>query len=190
MKTLWTVLAAATLASAQGDLAAQGLLDVELRGGYNMPAGDFADTSAESDIGYGVDLGLHLAPAFSIYAGWGRDRFSCELCGDDDKITSQGFDAGLQFTLARGAPVEFLLRGGFVYHKVEAAIGPTSVESDYSVGVQGTAGLAFPLGTRASLVPALRFQTLDPSISIAGDEVSADGRLSHVTLQLGLRVGH
>lgn len=173
-----------------GGVAAQTPLALEIRGGYNVPVGDFADSSAESDYGYGADVVFHIAPAFGVYGGWGKDRFSCELCGDDDHLTSQGFDAGLQFALGRGAPVEFLLRGGFVYHKVEAGVGATSVESDYSVGVQGTAGVAFPLGARASLVPAIRFQTLEPTVSLAGNELSADGRLSHVSFQVGLRLGH
>lgn len=169
---------------------AQAPLAAEVRGSYGIPVGDFADGGAEGDIGFGADVFLHLTPVVAAYGGWGRDRFSCETCDDDDGVRSEGFDGGIQVTVARGTPVEFLLRGGVVYHKVETEVGLVSVESDYGFGVQATAAVALALGPRASLVPGIRFQTLDPSIEVAGEEVSTEGRMSALSLQLGLRVGH
>jgi hypothetical protein len=169
---------------------AQTPVAAELRGSYGIPVGDFADGDAEGDIGFGADLFVHLTPTVAAYGGWGRERFTCESCDDDDGVRSEGFDGGIQFTLAPGTPVELLLRGGLVYHKVETEVGLVSVESDYGLGVQAIAAVALALGPRASLVPAVRFQTLDPSIEVAGEDVSTEGRMSFLALQLGLRVGH
>lgn len=188
-KHILPILAAGSMVAATPILA-QTPVTAELRGSYGVPVGDFADSNAEADFGFGADLFVHFTPAVAAYGGWGRDRFSCETCGDDEGARSEGFDGGIQFTIARGTPVEVLLRGGVVYHKVETEAGLVSVESDYSLGVQATAGVAVALGARASLVPAVRFQTLDPSIDVAGDDVSTDGRMSFLALQLGLRVGH
>lgn len=190
-KTLLTPLLALLVAAlaSPSPVQAQTPVSVEVRGGWSVPIADFSDAGAESGLGYGGDLFVHVVPALAIYGGWGRDDFSCSLCTDDQSISTQGVEAGLQFTAAGGAPVELWLRGGLVYHKVESDAGPVTVESDRKLGIQGVAGLNFAVGDRISLAPGVRFQTIDPKIDLDGDDLSIEGRTSFVSIQLGLKIG-
>lgn len=180
-------LLAPTLAAAQSGLA------LELRGGLNLPVGDFSDASlveAESEAGFAADLFVPIRDRLSVYAGFGRELFKCGACEGDDGLNTTGLETGVKFILPL-ARLPFLpwIRGGVTFHKAEFTVGGMEAESDWQLGYQASLGTDIPLGEVLSFSPALRYQTYTADFDPLGLEfLEAEQDISFFSLDFGIHI--
>jgi opacity protein-like surface antigen len=145
-----------------GLAAQQRQISFDLRGGYSLPFGDFGD-NAGNDWGFGVGGVLTLTPAVGVYAGWGRDSFTCEagICADDSQLHASGLEAGAKFILPSSGRALPWAKVGIVYHKVEFDGDLFNFESDRNLGFQAGIGIDYPLGEVLSVSPGVRVTLFD-----------------------------
>lgn len=172
-----------TEASAQA-----GELSLEFRGGYNFPMGDFDDSGAESQFGFGADMIVSLNPALSVYGGWGRDQFDCENCGDDDSYHSQGFEAGMKLLAPREEGMLPWIRAGAIFHDLSGEIGGVEFDSDNGFGFQGSVGVDIPLTHSFSVSPALRFQSWTAEFSGPLNAFQAEQDVRYLSLDVAAHI--
>lgn len=171
---------------------AQGIA-LELRGGLNLPMGDFSDESgveAESEAGFAADLIIPLGEKLSLYAGFGRELFGCASCQGDDGLNTTGMEAGVKFFLPSGQlPVLPWVRGGATFHKAEFTVGGLEGESDWGLGYQASLGMDIPLGEVLSFSPALRYQAYTADFDPLGlDFLEVDQDISFLSLDFGFHI--
>src|SRR5215218_1251044 len=149
--------ALATRAHAQNTLP----VSFELRGGASIPTGDFAD-GVQTGWSLGGSVLYAPRPNLALYAGFQHDDFSL----DDDADVDEGTDVGIQDDgLRAGARVSLLLaglgsvrpwaEGGVLFNRttVSASDGDVSasVDSDWALGFEVGAGLAFDVSPKVSI---------------------------------------
>jgi len=178
---------------------AQGRPALEIRGGLNLPVGDFGDeggVDAESEAGFGADIMVPIHQRLTLYAGAGREMFGCASCDDNDGFTSTGFEGGAKILLSRGeGAVLPWLKVGAIYHKAKFEFEGVEGESDWGLGIQLGGGVDIPLGEVLSFSPALRYQAYTASFEPFGLELESfeiDNDVSFLSLDMGLHIhfGH
>jgi outer membrane autotransporter protein len=173
--SLVTALTVAGGAQAQTGTMPTSPLSLEVRAGVAVPTGDFADI-AETGFTVGGDVGFMFTPTLSAYVGGSYNSFAASddfrallgLAGvqaDDISYNLYGGDAGLKATFGNGRGFTPFLKGGVVYYTAElggADLGD-DVEEDkeWELGFEVGGGLAFPLGPRVSVTPAVSYTTID-----------------------------
>ncbi len=175
-----------------GETEGQALPALEIRGGLNLPVGDFSGSpgiDAESEAGFGGDLIVPLNPRLSVYAGAGREMFGCAQCEGDDEFTTTGFEAGGKILFTREGSVLPWVKAGLTYHKAKLKLGAVEGESDWGPGLQVAAGLDIPLGRVLSFSPAVRYQTYNADFHSSGlDLFDLKQDVSFLSLDLGLHI--
>jgi len=189
---LFCVTALGFLALPVRPVSAQSRPAVEIRGGLNLPVGDFSDppgVAAESDAGFAADLIVPVNPRFSVYGGIGRELFGCDGCGGNDKLRTTGLEAGLKFLFRREGSVLPWLKAGAIYHKMTIRVDGVEGDSDWGLGFQAAAGADIPLGAVLSFSPALRYQTYTAKFQPFGlDFLAPRNDVSFLSLDLGLHI--
>lgn len=185
------LLAAGTAAQAQGLVP----LAVEVRGGYAVPQGDWADGDGLGNgFGYGLDLRLQILPLISLYGGWDRYSFDVEDVATDADASDAGLHLGAQLSLPLSAltgvsPFAF---GGIVYNRTTMAMESGGVtleaESDDGFGYEVGAGLAFPFAATLTVSPAVRYRTHSAEFP-GGQSGSSDTTVSYLAFDVGLKLG-
>lgn len=151
-------------------------LSLEVRAGVAVPTGDFGDI-AETGFTVGGDLGFMFTPMLSAYVGGSFNSFPVDdafvaLLGlggvqaDDLSYNLYGGDAGLKATFGNGRGFTPFLKGGLVYYTAELGgdddLGvDVDEEKEWELGFEVGGGLAFPLGPRVSVTPAVSYTTID-----------------------------
>ncbi|MFO8173564.1 MAG: hypothetical protein R6T96_04720 [Longimicrobiales bacterium] len=171
---------------------AQGI-SLELRGGLNLPVGDFSDEAgveADSEAGIAADLILPIRETISLYAGFGREWFGCDACEGDDGLNTTGLEAGVKFILPSGElPVLPWIRGGATFHKAEFTLGGVEADSDWGLGYQASVGVDIPLGEVLSFSPALRYQAYTADFDPLGlDFLDIEQDISFLSLDFGFHI--
>ncbi len=189
---LFCVTALGVLSLPADPISAQSGPAVEIRGGLNLPLGEFSDSpgvAAESDAGFAVDLIVPVNPRFSAYGGVARDLFGCEGCGGSDKLRTTGLEAGVKFLFRREGSVLPWVRAGAVYHKLTIHIAGVEGDSDWGLGFQAAAGADIPLGEVLSFSPALRYQTYAAEFQPFGlDFLASRNDVSFLSLDFGVHI--
>lgn len=173
------------------DPAPERAFTVEVRGGYGIPTGDFSnDVGAEADFGFGASAAMMLSRSVGLYAGWARDRFDCEACTGGDRLHVSGWEAGATFMVPGRYGIAPWLRAGAIWHRTSFEFAEADFQTDREWGFQAAFGVDVPIGEWFSLSPAIRYNTVDPTIDVDDfdDADFAAGTVQYLSLDLGLRL--
>ena len=188
-------LATATVAgTAQAQTVPTSPLSLEARGGLAFPTGDLAD-GADSGFTLGGSATFNFTPQLGLYVGgtFNSFPFNDEIVAGvgDGHVNDYGLDAGLRLSFATPSlPVTPFLKGGLVYHKLDAQFDDDlgdegeDGDSDLSLGFEVGGGLMIPLGPRLSFTPGVSYTNYEPKF---GDDSDAD-KVSHVRVDVGLNI--
>ncbi len=175
--------------------AQEGEFAFHLRGGQNLPMGDFRDSTRGWERGVkplpGFDLGFSFPfpGPFGLLLGFGQRRFACdgEVCPDDTAWVSTGFDAALRWVMGTGG-LRSWLQGGIHTHRMEGRVlgeeGARRVTSDGAAGIEVGGGLLISLGERTSLSPGVRYGSARVPFPEPGDMT-----VRYLVVDLGLVMG-
>lgn len=171
MKKLLLITVTLALIFAINQSIAQDRWSLELRPGVNYATQDISD--ADLGLGFGAELTVayrfmsHLA----AYAGWSYNNFAVDqsFAGTDASFEETGYTFGLQFIHPIGETgIKYLVRAGGTYNhlEIENSDGDITIDSGHGLGWQAEAGLVIPLSEKFSLLPSIRYRSLNREISI------------------------
>lgn len=171
MKKLLLITVALAIIFTINQSIAQDRWSLELRPGVNYATQDISD--ADLGLGFGAELTVayrfmsHLA----AYAGWSYNNFAVDqsFAGTDASFEETGYTFGLQFIHPIGeTEVKYLVRAGGTYNhlEIENSDGDITIDSGHGLGWQAEAGLVIPLSEKFSLLPSIRYRSLNREISI------------------------
>ncbi|HSW53755.1 MAG TPA: outer membrane beta-barrel protein [Ignavibacteriaceae bacterium] len=168
---------------------AQDKWSLEFRPGVNYATQDIAD--ADLGLGFGTELTIayRFMPHLAAYAGWSYNNFAVDqsFAGSDASFEETGYTFGLQFIHPIGeSGLSYLVRAGGTYNHIEIEnnSGDIIIDSGHGLGWQAEAGLVIPLSEKFSLLPSLRYRSLNRDIEIENVSTSVD--LNYLSVGVGL----
>ena len=168
---------------------AQDKWSLELRPGINYATKDISD--ADLGLGFGGELTVayRFMPHLAAYAGWSYNNFGVDqsFAGTDASIEETGYTFGLQFIHPIGeSNISYLLRAGGTYNHIEIENndGEIIIDSGHGFGWQAEAGLIIALSQKFSLLPSLRYRSLNRDIEINSVKTSVD--LNYLSFGVGV----
>jgi len=168
---------------------AQDKWSLEFRPGVNYATQDIAD--ADLGLGFGTELTIayRFMPHLAAYAGWSYNNFAVDqsFAGPDASFEETGYTFGLQFIHPIGeSSLSYLVRAGGTYNHIEIEnnSGDIIIDSGHGLGWQAEAGLVIPLSEKFSLLPSLRYRSLNRDIEI--ENVSTSVNLNYLLVGVGL----
>ncbi|MEJ5262896.1 MAG: outer membrane beta-barrel protein [Ignavibacterium sp.] len=168
---------------------AQNSWSLELRPGVDYATQDIAD--ADLGIGFGAELTVayRFMPHLATYAGWSYNNFAVDqsFAGTDASFEETGYTFGFQFIHPIGeTEIKYLVRAGGTYNHIEIENngGDIIIDSGHGLGWQAEAGLVIPLSDKFSLLPSVRYRSLNREININNSNTSVD--LNYVSAGVGL----
>lgn len=168
---------------------AQDKWNLELRPGFNYATKDISD--ADLGVGFGSELTIayRFMPHLAAYAGWSYNNFAVDqsFAGADASFEETGYTFGLQFIHPIGeSNISYLVRAGGTYNHIEIENndGDITIDSGHGLGWQAEAGLVIPLSEKFSLLPSLRYRSLNRDIEIENVSTSVD--LNYLSVGVGL----
>jgi hypothetical protein len=168
---------------------AQDKWSLELRPGFNYATKDISD--ADLGVGFGSELTIayRFMPHLAAYAGWSYNNFAVDqsFAGADASFEETGYTFGLQFIHPIGeSDISYLIRAGGTYNHIEIENndGDIIIDSGHGLGWQAEAGLVIPLSEKFSLLPSLRYRSLNRDIEIENVSTSVD--LNYLSVGVGL----
>lgn len=188
--TLAATAAFAGTAEAQIPLPNFTPFSVEVRGGAGFPTGDLGDEDlggGEPDFAASGSVTYHALPVIGIYGGYSYNRFGVDGV-DDAEYVHSGFSAGVRAGIPTPLlPIDPWVKAGAVYNTFEAsgfADAEINGESDREWGFEVGGGLGLPLGPKVSITPGVTYT----SVSYGDEDADLDVDISHVTVDVGLRI--
>lgn len=169
--TFRVLLSAILLTLASSPLRAQILpfsIAFEGRAGYAVPVGDFAG----SEDGFGADAGMAYSAGgaifpfanFGIFGAYQFSDFGCDECADvglDDRITTEGLEAGLHVSVPTPLiPIDPWARAGVLYQTVGFSGFDDEVTSSSGTGFVAGVGLTLTPFPLVQINPAIRYYAL------------------------------
>ena len=189
MKKLLLTTSALMLFTLFGQSYAQDKWSLELRPGVDYATQDIAD--ADLGLGFGAELAIayRFMPHLAAYAGWSYNNFAVDqsFAGPDASFEETGYTFGLQFIHPIGeSGLSYLVRAGGTYNHIEIENndGDIIIDSGHGLGWQAEAGLVIPLSEKFSLLPSLRYRSLNRNIEIENVSTSVD--LNYLSVGVGL----
>lgn len=189
MKKLLLTIVAVTLLTLFNQSYAQDKWGLEFRPGVNYATQDIAD--ADLGLGFGAELTIayRFMPHLAAYAGWSYNNFAADqsFAGADASFEETGYTFGLQFIHPIGeSDIKYLVRAGGTYNHIEIEnnSGDIIIDSGHGLGWQAEAGLVIPLNEKFSLLPSLRYRSLNRDIEIENVSTSVD--LNYLSVGVGL----
>jgi len=168
---------------------AQDKWSLEFRPGVNYATQDIAD--ADLGLGFGTELTIayRFMPHLAAYAGWSYNNFAVDqsFAGPDASFKETGYTFGLQFIHPIGeSGLSYLVRAGGTYNHIEIENndGDITIDSGHGLGWQAEAGLVISLSERFSLLPSVRYRSLNRDIEI--ENVSTPLDLNYLSVGFGL----
>ncbi len=164
---------------------------LEVRGGGAIPTGDWnEDDAVETGIGFGAAVKFSPTPLVGVYAGWDRFSFSADDSELDISLNDSAFRLGAEVNVpAATLPVSPFVSAGLVYGKseVEGSVegGSASIESDSSIGFEGSIGVQFAAGP-VSVRPSVGYRTRSVEFNLGDTEITADEDISYLTFVIGV----
>jgi hypothetical protein len=189
MKKLLLTTAALMFFTLFGQSYAQDKWSLEFRPGVDYATIDIAD--ADLGIGFGFEgtISYRFMPHLAAYAGWSYNNFAVDqsFAGPDASFEETGYTFGLQFIHPIGeSGLSYLVRAGGTYNHIEIEnnYGDIIIDSGHGLGWQAEAGLVIPLSKKFSLLPSLRYRSLNRDIEIENVSTSVD--LNYLSVGVGL----
>lgn len=189
MKKLLLTFAALMLCTLFSQSFAQNSWSLEFRPGVNYATQDIED--ADLGIGFGAELTVayRFMPHLAAYAGWSYNNFAVDqsFAGTDASFEETGYTFGFQFIHPiGGSNLSYLVRLGGTYNHIEIEnnAGDITIDSGHGLGWQAEAGLVIPLSDKFSLLPSVRYRSLNREININNSNTSVD--LNYVSVGVGL----
>jgi hypothetical protein len=189
MKKLLLTIAALILLTLFGQSYAQNKWSLEFRPGVDYATEDIAD--ADLGLGFGAELTIayRFMPHLAAYAGWSYNNFAVDqsFAGTDASFEETGYTFGLQFIHPIGeSGLSYLVRAGGTYNhlEIENNDGDIIIDSGHGFGWQVEAGLVILLNEKFSLLPSLRYRSLNRDIEIENVSTSVD--LNYLSVGVGL----
>lgn len=189
MKKLLLTISTLMLLTLFGQSYAQDKWSLEFRPGVDYATKDIAD--ADLGMGFGAELTIayRFMPHLAAYAGWSYNNFAVDqsFAGTDASFEETGYTFGLQFIHPIGeSGLSYLVRAGGTYNHIEIENnnGDIIIDSGHGLGWQAEAGLVIPLSEKFSLLPSLRYRSLNRDIEIENVSTSVD--LNYLSVGVGL----
>jgi len=189
MKKLLLTAAVLTLFVFFNQTIAQDKWSLEFRPGVNYATQDISD--ADLGLGFGAELTIayRFMPHLAAYAGWSYNNFAVDqsFAGPDASFEETGYTFGLQFIHPIGkSDLSYLVRAGGTYNHIEIENndGDITIDSGHGLGWQAEAGLVIPLNEKFSLLPSIRYRSLNRDIEIENVSTSVD--LNYLSVGVGL----
>jgi hypothetical protein len=189
MKKLLLTTAALMFFTLFGQSYAQDKWSLEFRPGVDYATIDIAD--ADLGIGFGFEgtISYRFMPHLAAYAGWSYNNFAVDqsFAGPDASFEETGYTFGLQFIHPIGeSGLSYLVRAGGTYNHIEIEnnYGDIIIDSGHGLGWQAEAGLVIPLSKKFSLLPSLRYRSLNRDIEIENVSTSVD--FNYLSVGVGL----
>jgi len=189
MKKLLLTIAALILLTLFGQSYAQNKWSLEFRPGVDYATKDIAN--ADLGLGFGAELTIayRFMPHLAAYAGWSYNNFAVDqsFAGADASFEETGYTFGLQFIHPIGETgLSYLVRAGGTYNHIEIEnnSGNIIIDSGHGLGWQTEVGLVIPLSDKFSLLPSLRYRSLNRDIEIENVSTSVD--LNYLSVGVGL----
>lgn len=189
MKKSFLTIAALMLFTLFSQSYAQNRWSLELRPGINYATQDISD--AELGLGFGAELTIayRFMPHLAAYAGWSYNNFAVDqsFAGPDANFEETGYTFGFQFIHPIGeSGLSYLVRAGGIYNHIEIENnnGDIIIDSGHGLGWQAEAGLVIHLSDKFSLLPSVRYHSLNRDIEINNISTSVD--LNYVSVGVGL----
>lgn len=189
MKKLLLTIVALTLLTVLNQSQAQDRWSLEFRPGVNYASQDIAD--ADLGLGFGTELTIayRFMPHLAAYAGWSYNNFAADqsFAGPDASFEETGYTFGLQFIHPIGeSGLSYLVRAGGTYNHIEIENngGDIIIDSGHGLGWQTEAGLVIPLSENFSLLPSLRYRSLNRDIEI--ENINTSVNLNYLSVGIGL----
>ena len=189
MKKLLLTTAALMFFTLFGQSYAQDKWSLEFRPGVDYATIDIAD--ADLGIGFGFEgtICYRFMPHLAAYAGWSYNNFAVDqsFAGPDASFEETGYTFGLQFIHPIGeSGLSYLVRASGTYNHIEIEnnSGDIIIDSEHGLGWQAEAGLVIPLSEKFSLLPSLRYRSLNRDIEI--ENVSTSVNLNYLSVGVGL----
>lgn len=189
MKKLLLTIVALTLLTAFNQSIAQHKWSLEFRPGVDYATQDIAD--ADLGIGFGFEgiIAYRFMPHLAAYAGWSWNHFAVDqsFAGPDAGFEETGYTFGFQFIHPIGeSSLSYLIRLGGTYNHIEIENndGDIIIDSGHGLGWQAEARLVIPLSEKFSLLPTVRYRSLNRDIDIENVSTSVD--LNYLSVGVGL----
>lgn len=168
---------------------AQNKWSLEFRPGADYAAQDIADADLELGFGTELTVAYRFMPRLAAYAGWSYNNFAVDqsFAGADASFEETGYTFGFQFIHPIGeSTLSYLVRVGGTYNHIEIENndGDIIIDSGHGLGWQAEAGLVIPLSERFSLLPSVRYRSLNRDIKIENVSTSVD--LNYISVGVGL----
>ena len=146
---------------------------LELNGGAAMATSRISEEKANPGFGFEGILQYRVLPFTAIYGGWGWNRLVVDesFAGTDARFEETGYVFGLQFRHPVGKlPMNYFLRAGGLYNhiEIENTDGDIIHDSGHGLGWQVAGGLDINLGSKWSLAPGVKFNSLTTEINDEG----------------------
>ncbi len=189
MKKLLLTIVALTLLTVFNQSRAQDKWSLELRPGVNYATQDIADANLELGFGTELTIAYRFMPHLAAYAGWSYNNFAVDqsFAGTDASFEETGYTFGFQLIHPIGeSTLSYLVRVGGTYNHIEIENndGDIIIDSGHGLGWQAEAGLVIPLNERFSLLPSVRYRSLNRDIKIENVSTSVD--LNYLSVGVGL----
>ena len=189
MKKLLLTAVALTMVLFFNQSFAQDKWNLEFRPGVDYATQDILD--ADLGLGFGAELTIAYSfmPHLAGYAGWSYNNFAVDqsFAGPDASFEETGYTFGLQFIHPIGkSDICYLVRAGGTYNHIEIEnnAGDIIIDSGHGLGWQAETGLVIPLGERFSLLPSVRYRSLNRDIEI--EDVNTSVNLNYLSVGVGL----
>ena len=191
MKNLVITIAVVLVLSGLNQMTAQtnNRWSLEFRPSFDYATQDISD--ADLGIGFGLEgtIAYRFMPHLAAYAGWSWNHFAVEqsFAGDDSGFEETGYTFGFQFIHPIGeSGLSYLVRAGGTYNhlEIENNDGDIIIDSGHGLGWQAEAGLVIPLSEKFSLLPSVRYRSLNRDIEI--NNVSTPVDLNYLSVGVGL----
>ena len=189
MKKVILTTVALVLVFAFHQVKSQDRWTLEFRPGVDFATKNIADADLRIGFGFEGAIAYRFMPHLAAYAGWSWNHFAADesFAGTDASFEETGYTFGLQFIHPIGeSGLSYLLRAGGTYNHIEIENndGNIIIDSGHGLGWQAEAGLVIPLSDKFSLLPSLRYRSLNRDIEIENVSTSVD--LNYLSVGVGL----
>lgn len=162
---------------------------LEFRPGANYSTQDIADANLGLGFGFEGTIAYRFMPHLAAYAGWSYNNFAVDqsFAGTDANFEETGYTFGFQFIHPIGeSDIKYLVRAGGTYNHIEIENndGDIIIDSGHGLGWQAEAGIVIPLSEKFSLLPTVRYRSLNRDIDINNVSTSVD--LNYLSVGVGL----
>jgi len=189
MKKLLLTIIALTLLTLFNQSRAQDKWSLELRPGVNYATQDILDADLKMGFGAELTIAYRFMPHLAAYAGWSYNNFAVDqsFAGSDASFEETGYTFGFQFIHPIGeSTLCYLVRVGGTYNHIEIENndGEIIIDSGHGLGWQAEAGLVITLSEKFSLLPSVRYRSLNRDIKIENENTSVN--LNYLSAGVGI----